>query len=663
MPCSFEVMHVFRRSLGFVLAAAFLAAGVSVGGTPAGDRSPAVRITSPLGRTGLPGAIRIVAQVKPAGGRKIVLVRFSVDGTLLATVDGEPPYAVDWADSNPFDRKEIVVEAEDDEGDVGRDAVVLEPLQVTELAEVTSVLVEAGIYDSKGRMVRGLTAPEFVLEEDGVAQTPDMVAQETIPTTFALLVDASQSMWRNLEFVRDAASRLTAYLRPKDRVIVAPFSKGIGAVTGPTADKATVAEAIDAIAARGGTAMRDALIAVSRRFDGVEGRRVIVLITDAYDEHSTSSLVEAVDSVRESGITVYAVGIGGVAGISMKGHDELKAIAAGTGGRAFFPPRPAALGDVYDVLASDAQLRYLITYTPTNQRRDGTWRRIALRTHARDVVVKARDGYYAPKPPPVKPTIEFTAVDLENRFLEVTKDDLVILEDGVEQSVETFHEATTPVTLVMALDSSGSMKPVAGRVVEAGAAFVGALRPEDSLGMISFANRSLVAHGVTTERELTLRELSQYRTEGGTALYDALCDSLLMLKQYTGRRALVVLTDGRDENNPGTAPGSLRTFDDVVQLLHSVEATVFPVGLGTKIDPERLERLASISGGQAYFPENVMELDAQFARIIENLRHRYIVGYTSTNPRRDGGWRKVEVRTRTSGILVSSRNGYFAPER
>jgi VWFA-related protein len=124
-----------------------------------------------------------------------------------------------------------------------------------------------------------------------------------------------------------------------------------------------------------------------------------------------------------------------------------------------------------------------------------------------------------------------------------------------------------------------------------------------------------------------------------------------------------VLTDGRDENNPGTAPGSLRTFDDVVQLLHSVEATVFPVGLGTKIDPERLERLASISGGQAYFPENVTELDAQFARIIENLRHRYIVGYTSTNPRRDGGWRKVEVRTRTSGILVSSRNGYFAPER
>ena len=102
------------------------------------------------------------------------------------------------------------------------------------MTEVTSVLVEAGVYDAQGQAGRGLTAPDFVLEEDGTPQKPDMVAQETIPTHFALLVDSSQSMWRNLDFVREAAGRLPVTSARRDRVIVAPFSRAqIGSVTGP----------------------------------------------------------------------------------------------------------------------------------------------------------------------------------------------------------------------------------------------------------------------------------------------------------------------------------------------------------------------------------------------------------------------------------------------
>ena len=81
---------------------------------------------------------------------------------------------------------------------------------------------------------------------------------------------------------------------------------------------------------------------------------------------------------------MYSVGTGGVAGISMKGHDELKFIAAETGGRAFFPSRPTDLPNVYDVLANDAQLRYLVTYTPTNQKRDGSWRMISISDAGRE---------------------------------------------------------------------------------------------------------------------------------------------------------------------------------------------------------------------------------------------------------------------------------------
>ena len=171
-------------------------------------------------------------------------------------------------------------------------------------------------------------------------QTPDMVAQETIPTTFALLVDSSQSMSAE-HGLRPRGGRAPHGLPPAEgprarRAVL----EALRPITGPTNDRRTISEAVAAIDARGGTAMRDCMIEIAGRFEGIEGRRVIVLITDGYDEHSQSSLDEAVAALKEAGVTVYTVGIGGVAGISLKGHDELKAIAGGTGGRAFFPAAP-----------------------------------------------------------------------------------------------------------------------------------------------------------------------------------------------------------------------------------------------------------------------------------------------------------------------------------
>jgi VWFA-related protein len=649
--------------VGWLALVVLLAGGVQAAAAGPPPVSPAVRITSPLGRTGKPGAVRIVAQVTPPPGRSVARVAFAVDGAPLATVTAGPPYSADWNDENPFERREIVVEASDDAGAVGRDKVILEPFELTEATEVTSVLVEAGVYDVKGRPVRSVSPSDFVLEEDGHREKPDMVGQETMPTLFALLVDSSQSMWRNIEFVREAAARLTGYLREKDRVIVAPFSKRLKAVTGPTNDRQTILEAVGAIRAEGGTALHDVLAETAERIASAEGRRVVVLITDGYDENSQKSLADAIAAAKAAGVTVYPVGIGGVAGISMKGHDELKALAAATGGKPFFPARPDRLPEVYDLLASDAQTRYLITYTPTNQKRDGTWRTISLRTAAKDLVVKARPGYFAPKPPPVRPSIEFTAMDPKSQYLQVSSEDLVVYEDGVEQKIDTFQEATTPVSLVLTLDASGSMKKSAGKMVEAARAFVATVRPEDKLGVVVFADQSVVAHDLTLDRDAVNGTIDQYSAVGGTALYDALCDSFSLVKAAPGRRAVVVLTDGRDENNPGTAPGSTRTFADVTRALRETDVTLFTVGLGTKIDPERLTSIAAMTGGQAYFPTDVSELTAQYRRVTENLRHRYVVSYTSTNGKRDGSWRTVEIRSRTNGIVLSSRNGYFAPDQ
>jgi VWFA-related protein len=173
----------------------------------------------------------------------------------------------------------------------------------------------------------------------------------------------------------------------------------------------------------------------------------------------------------------------------------------------------------------------------------------------------------------------------------------------------------------------------------------------------------LVAHDFGTNRTTSFEAINAYKPSGGTALYDALAGAFTALKNVEGRRAVVVMTDGRDENNPGTAPGSQRTLKDVLDLAKEIDATVLPIGLGTNLDREGLERLANISGGLAHFPATVFELRAQFARTVENLRRRFVLGYTSTHIARDGSWRSVEIRSRSNNHIIRSRSGYFAPDR
>lgn len=130
-----------------------------------------------------------------------------------------------------------------------------------------------------------------------------------------------------------------------------------------------------------------------------------------------------------------------------------------------------------------------------------------------------------------------------------------------------------------------------------------------------------------------------------------------------GRRAVVVLTDGRDEDYDGKAAGSVHTYDEIVNLMREAEATAFPVGLGTKIDSGRLKQVAQLSGGAAYFPADVETLPDEYAKVVENLRRRFLLSYSSTHAERDGSWRNVEIRSRRRDVVISARSGYFAPDR
>jgi Ca-activated chloride channel family protein len=619
-----------------------------------------VRITSPMGRTGEPGTVRIVAQVHTLPGVALDSVKFWVDGTLLATV-ASPPYATSWDDANPFNPNEITVAATDTLGNTVSDTVRLQPFEITEVSEVTRVLVDASVQDKSGKFVRALSGQDFEIREDGVPQTLDLAGEEDQPATFALLIDSSQSMARRIDFVRDTARRLVGFLRPRDRMMVVPFSRTLEPITGPTNDHGTVLDAIGQISSKGGTAILDCLAQLAARMDRIEGRRAIVLITDGYDEHSHSDFEEVLKAVKAAQTTVYVVGIGGVAGISLKGERFLRALAKETGGRIFLPSREEELQSVHMSLSSDVQNRYLLSYTPSNQTVDGRWRAISVSVREPEYKVRARAGYFAPKPPPVRPQLEFTITDTERRFVDVAADDLTVVEDGVEQTIDTFQEAITPVSIILALDASGSMKKAAETAKAAARSFVDALRPEDRLGVVLFADRSELAHDLTGDREPIHDTIEHYQALGGTALYDALGDSLDRLKKVEGRRVIVVVTDGRDEDNPGTGPGSRRSFAQVLEAAHEVDAVIYGIGVGQKVDRAVLEKLAAASGGEAYFPDNVSQLESDYHRVVEALRRRWIIGYTSTNGARDGAWRTVEIRTKDANAVVHSRGGFFAP--
>lgn len=623
----------------------------------------AIRITSPLGRTNFHGTIRIVAQVQGPRDARLQPVRFSVDQNFLGEDAEGPPFSVDWVDEQPFEPREIGVEVCVEEGACVRDSITLDPLEIVDETSVASVLLEATVQDENGRYVRDLPQSAFTLTEDDTLQTLDLVQKSEVESTYILMLDSSQSMNRRIAFVRLAAMHLLRYLKDGDRVIVAPFTKTLGTITGPTNDLATVSDAIMSVNAKGGTAILDALADLPRLTKGIQGRLAVVLMTDGYDEHSARSFEDAMRGAKAAQSSVYVVGIGGTAGINLKGEDSLRRVAIETGGRAFFPTRETELPAVHDMVAADIQQRYLLAYTPSNQVPDGAWRSISVTTNNDTHRVRTRTGYFAPKPAPVKPSLEFTVTNRERQPVELSAEDLVVLEDGVPQQLETFQEAVAPVSIVMALDASGSMKRDEDAVKLAAHDFVDSLRPEDKLALMLFANEVNPVHKLTTARTLTNREIETYVAAGGTALYDGLVDALTTLETVDGRRAVVVVTDGRDENAPGNAPGSLRTFDDVIDRLRNVDAVVYAIGMGPNVDRDKLIQLAQESGGEAFFPESVGDLPVHYSRVVEHLRRRYVFSYESTNPKRDGGWRAVEITAANPDLAVTSRGGYFAPDR
>ena len=329
------------------------------------------------------------------------------------------------------------------------------------------------------------------MRENGEPQVLDLMMQSREPALFALLVDSQPEHGHSIRCGpsgRGQADRAAGQGRARSSW--RPFSRTIGSVTGPTTDRQTVLDAIRGIRHSGGTAILDALGEAARAFATMPRRKAIVLITDGYDEHSESKFEQATETLQNRWHHDLRHRVR-----RHRGHLAQRREAALASGRA----RPAGAPGFLETNASSSRPTMRLPpksgtgiCSPTPR----TIRRATARGAAIEVSIPgssfrviARKGYTAPIAPPVRASLEFTAVGTGQTAPLITRDDIVVLEDGVPQEVDMFQEAVLPVTFMLALDSSGSMKRSAAQAQEAAREFIVAMRPEDPLGMILFGSK------------------------------------------------------------------------------------------------------------------------------------------------------------------------------
>lgn len=233
-----------------------------------------------------------------------------------------------------------------------------------------------------------------------------------------------------------------------------------------------------------------------------------------------------------------------------------------------------------------------------------------------------------------------------------------LLEDGVPQKITHFSSEGSPLDLVIAVDVSASMTQAMPQLKNSVKRFLNALSPNDHVTLTAFNDNMFTLTRRDTTPEQRLRAVDRLAPWGSTALYDVIVRGLQQLSTQPGRRVLVVFSDGDDKS-------SHSTIQAVEQAVRASDATLFMVALGSGVKnatiKSRIEQLVDMSGGRALFVERSDQLDAPFADILEELSNQYLLGYESTNSKRDGAWREIKVELPNHGYEVRARQGYNAP--
>jgi VWFA-related protein len=249
--------------------------------------------------------------------------------------------------------------------------------------------------------------------------------------------------------------------------------------------------------------------------------------------------------------------------------------------------------------------------------------------------------------------------------------DFQVFEDGVKQDLSIFSHEPTPISLAILMDTSLSMETKLDQARDAAARFVTRLRPQDEAQIVQFNERVKVVQGFTSDPALLEAAIRSARAAGGTALYTAVYVALkdLVRQRREGelrRLAIVVLSDGEDT-------ASLVSDDQVLELARKSEIGVYGISLkgpltqaaernDTGMSRFFISALSRETGGEAHFPRAIAQLGSVYEHVLDELRSQYSMGYVSTNPRRDGKWRNIEIRLQgRPDLRVRHKPGYFAP--
>jgi Ca-activated chloride channel family protein len=252
--------------------------------------------------------------------------------------------------------------------------------------------------------------------------------------------------------------------------------------------------------------------------------------------------------------------------------------------------------------------------------------------------------------------ISAVVTDSRGRFVRgLTSADFRVLEDGKPQMITHFAAENIPLELVSAIDVSASMHDALPGVKEAAKRFMAELEPRDQVTVLGFNDNMFTLARRSTDQAVRVRAVDRLAAWGGTALYDVIVQALDLLGRQSGRRSLVLFSDGDDKS-------SHATVDVAISRAEGSDATIYVIGQGRAVHDRQLqklmERLSEISGGRAFFPDDLSKLERIFTEILEDLRNQYLLAYPAPDHRRDGAWHRIQVEVPGGNHHVRARQGY-----
>jgi Ca-activated chloride channel homolog len=241
--------------------------------------------------------------------------------------------------------------------------------------------------------------------------------------------------------------------------------------------------------------------------------------------------------------------------------------------------------------------------------------------------------------------------DLEEKHFEV-------YDNGTKQTLTVFKSDVQPITLVVMLDTSGSMTSNMGRLKDAAEQFALRLLPADRARIGSFSDKILISPKFTSNRDELVRAVHEIQFGNPTFLWDAIDESMTALEGESGRRVVLIFTDGEDDKSRRT------NFDKVFERAQSEDFMIYAVGLqgsvlGRTTRPDRrLKGLAAETGGGYFELKEAADLGPTFTRVADELHRQYVLGFAVN--KLDGLVHKVDVRTKVPGMTVRARKSYAA---